>query len=51
MCFNEAIVPSMFKHVASKNGPLVLILQLFSKFHCKAHYPKFSRTDLDYQKL
>ena len=27
MWFNKAIVPSMFKHVASENGPLVLILQ------------------------
>ena len=35
MCFNKAIVQSMFKHVASENGPLVLIL-------------KFSRTDLDH---
>ena len=27
MCFNKAIVQSMFKHAASGNGPLVLILQ------------------------
>ena len=27
MCFYKAIVQSMFKHVASENGPLVLILQ------------------------
>ena len=27
MCFHKAIVQSMFKHVASENGPLVLILQ------------------------
>ena len=25
MCFYRAIVQSMFKHVASENGPLVLI--------------------------
>ena len=31
MCFNKAIVPSMFKHVASENGPLVLILQSYSQ--------------------
>ena len=31
MCFNEAIVQSMFKHVASENGPLVLILQSYSR--------------------
>ena len=27
MCFNKAIVQSMFKHAASENGLLVLILQ------------------------
>ena len=27
MCFCKAIVQSMFKHVASENGPLVLMLQ------------------------
>ena len=31
MCFNKVIVPSMFKHVASENGPLVLILQNYSQ--------------------
>ena len=31
MCFNKAIIPSMFKHVASENGPLVLILQSYSQ--------------------
>ena len=31
MCFNKAIVPSMFKHAASENGPLVLILQSYSQ--------------------
>ena len=31
MCFNKAIVQSMFKHVASENGPLVLILQSYSQ--------------------
>ena len=32
MCFNKAIVQSMFKHVASENGPLVLILQSYFHF-------------------
>ena len=31
MCFYKAIVQSMFKHVASENGPLVLILQNYSQ--------------------
>ena len=31
MCFYKAIVQSMFKHVASENGPLVLILQSYSQ--------------------
>ena len=31
MCFNKAIVSSMFKHVASENGLLVLILQSYSQ--------------------
>ena len=31
MCFYKAIVQSMFKHVASENGPLVLILQSCSQ--------------------
>ena len=30
MCFNKAIVQRMFKHVASENGPLALILQSYS---------------------
>ena len=30
MRFNKAIVQSMFKHVTSGNGPLVLILQRHS---------------------
>ena len=29
--FNKAIVPSILKHVASENGPLVLILQSYSQ--------------------
>ena len=29
MCFYKAIVQSMFKHVASENAPLVLILQSY----------------------
>ena len=31
MCFHKAIVQSMFKHVASENAPLVLILQSYSQ--------------------
>ena len=37
MCFNKAIVPSMFKHVASENGPLVLILQSYSQIFIVKH--------------
>ena len=37
MCFNKAIVPSMFKHVASENGPLVLILQSYSQIFIIKH--------------
>ena len=29
MCFYKAVVQSMFKHVASENAPLVLILQSY----------------------
>ena len=31
MCFYKAIVQSMFKHVASENASLVLILQSYSQ--------------------
>ena len=31
VCFYKAIVQSMFKHVASENGPLGLILQSYSQ--------------------
>ena len=31
MCFYNAIVQSIFKHVASENGPLVLVLQSSSQ--------------------
>ena len=31
MCFYKATVQSMFKYVASENGPLVLILQCYSE--------------------
>ena len=31
MCFYKDIVQSMFKHVVSENGPLVLILQSYSQ--------------------
>ena len=37
MCFNNAIVPSMFKHVASVKGPLVLILQSYSQIFIVKH--------------
>ena len=37
MCFNKSIVPSMFKHVASENGPLVLILQSYSQIFIVKH--------------
>ena len=37
MCFNKAIVPSMFKHVGSENGPLVLILQSYSQIFIVKH--------------
>ena len=36
-CFNIAIVPSMFKHVASENGPLALILQSYSQILILKH--------------
>ena len=37
MCFNKAIVQNMFKHVASENGPLVLILQSYSHIFIVKH--------------
>ena len=38
MRFNKAIVQSMFKHVASGNGPLLHnTSKSFSNFHCEAH--------------
>ena len=37
MCFNKAIVPRMFKHVASENGPLVLILQNYFQIFIVKH--------------
>ena len=37
MCFIKAIVQSMFKHVASENGPLVLILQSYSRIFIVKH--------------
>ena len=49
LCFNKAIVPSKFKHVASENGPLVLILQCYSQIFIVKHTePKLSRTGLDH---
>ena len=37
MCFSIAIVQSMFKHVASDNGPLVLIVQNYSQIFIVKH--------------
>ena len=37
MCFNKAIVQSMFKHVASENGPLVLILRSYPQIFIVKH--------------
>ena len=37
MCFNKAIVQIMFKHVASENGPLVIILQSYSQISIVKH--------------
>ena len=37
ICFNKAIIPSMLKHVASENGPLVLILQSYSQIFVVKH--------------
>ena len=34
---NKAIVQSMFKHVASRNGSLVLILQTYSQIFIVKH--------------
>ena len=38
MCFYKAIVQSMFKHVASENAPLVLILQSYSQISIVLKY-------------
>ena len=37
MYFNKAIVQSMFKHIASENGPSVLILQSYSQISIVKH--------------
>ena len=37
MCFSKAIVQSMFKHVTSENGPLVLRLQSYSRIFIVKH--------------
>ena len=37
MCFNKAIVQSIFEHVASENGPLVLILQSYYRIFIVKH--------------
>ena len=38
MCSHKAIVQSMFKHVASENAPLVLILQSYSQIFIVLKY-------------
>ena len=37
MCLNKTIVPSIFKHVASENRPLVSILQSYSQIFIIKH--------------
>ena len=37
MCFNKAIVHSMFKHAGSENGPLVITLQSYSQIFIVKH--------------
>ena len=37
MCFNKKLSYEMFKHVASENGPLVLILQSYSQIFIVKH--------------
>ena len=37
MCVNKAITQSIFKHVASENGPLALILQSYSQIFIVKH--------------
>ena len=37
MCFNKAIVQSMFKHDASENDPFVLILQSYCRIFIVKH--------------
>ena len=37
MCFNKAIVQSMFRHVASENGPLILMQQSYSQIFIVKH--------------
>ena len=39
MCFYKAIVQSMLKHVASENGPLVLILQSYAGINLAGYHP------------
>ena len=38
ICFYKAIIQSMFKHVASENGPLVLILQSYYQIFIALKY-------------
>ena len=46
MLFNKATVQSMFKHVASECGPLVLILQSYFEIFIVKHIDcNFNRTD------
>ena len=37
ICIYKAIIQSMFKHVASENGPLVLILRSYSQIFIVKH--------------
>ena len=37
LCLNKGIAPSTFKHVASENGPLVLILKSYSQISPVKH--------------
>ena len=37
LCFNKAIVQSMFKHAASEKDPLVLILLSYSQIFIVKH--------------
>ena len=46
MCLYKAIVQSMFKHVASENGPFVLILQSYSQIFIVLKYIDYNLVEL-----